>query len=141
MMSFENTFLACNPPELVGLFVVLYSDGKLQHYDKNIFATTTLLELYKHKYPEADLRLVTTNKPFSRKESIEIASREHLSFELLFLADIHVDFSLQFLERCRMIAMENQQAYFPAVFSPYNPSEFYRERIMQELITCSISFN
>ena len=130
MMSYETTFLARTPPELVGLLVILYSDGKLRRYARNIFATTTLLDLYKRKYPDADLRLVTTNRPFSRKESIEISSREYPSFELLFLADIHIDFSLQFLERCRMNAIENQQAYFPAVFNPYNPGEFYKYRVM-----------
>ena len=130
MISFENMFLARSPPELVGLFVILYSEGQVRKYSKNLFATTTLLALYKKKYPNADLRIVTTNRPFSRKESIELASKEHPSFELLFLADIHVDFSYQFLERCRMNAIENQQAYFPAVFSPYNPSEFYRDRVL-----------
>ena len=130
MISFENTFLARTPPELVGLFVILYSDGKVKKYSKNLFATTTLLRLYKKKYPTADLRLVTTDRPFSRKQSIELASRENPSFELLFLADIHVDFSHQFLERCRMNAIENNQVYFPAVFSPYNPSEFYKDRLL-----------
>ena len=130
MISFENMFLARNPPEMVGLFVILYSEGQVKKYSKNLFATTTLLQLYKRKYPNADLRLITTNRPFSRKESIELASKEHPSFELLFLADIHVDFSHQFLERCRMNAIENQQAYFPAVFSPYNPSEFYKDRVL-----------
>ena len=130
MISFENTFLARTPPELVGLFVILYSDGVVKKYSKNLFATTTLLQLYKKKYPMADLRLITTNRPFSRKESIELASQEHPSFELLFLADIHVDFSHQFLERCRMNAIENRQVYFPAVFSPYNPSEFYKDRLL-----------
>ena len=130
MISFENTFLARNPPELVSLLVILYSDGKVRKYSKNLFATTTLLQLYKKKYPNADLRLVTTNRPFSRKESIELASKEHPSFELLFLADIHIDFSHQFLERCRMNAIENKQVYFPAVFTPYNPSEFYGDRVL-----------
>ena len=130
MISFENTFLARTPPEIVGLFVILYSDGQVKKYSKNLFATTTLLRLYKKKYPDADLRLVTTDRPFSRKESIELASKEHPSFELLFLADIHVDFSHQFLDRCRMNAVENQQVYFPAVFTPYDPSLFYKDRLL-----------
>ena len=130
MISFENTFLACTPPEQVSLFVILYSDGQVKKYSKNLFATTTLLQLYKKKYPNADLRLVTTDRPFSRKESIELASREHPSFELLFLADIHVDFSHHFLERCRMNAVENHQVYFPAVFTPYDPAEFNKDRLL-----------
>lgn len=129
IMSFESSFLARKPPELVGLFVILYSDGKFRHYDRDLFAVITLLDLYKKKYPEADLRVTSTRRPYSRKESIELASREYPTYELLFLADIHVDFSLQFLERCRMNALENHQVYFPAVFSPYDPAEFYKSRI------------
>ena len=129
MMSFENSFLARNPPELVGLLVILYSDGKFRHYDKDIFAVVTLLDLYKKKYPKADLRLISTRRPYSRKESMELASKEHPTYELLFLADIHIDFSMQFLERCRMNALEDQQVYFPAVFSPYNPGTFYKTRV------------
>ena len=129
MMSFENGFLARTPPELVGLLVILYSDGKFRNYGKDLFATITLLDLYKKKYPQADLRLISTRKPYSRKECVELTSKEYPSYELLFLADIHTDFSTQFLERCRMNALENKQIYFPAVFNPYDPSDFYSDRI------------
>lgn len=130
MISFENSFLARKPPELVGLLVILYSDGKFRNYDRDIFAAISLLDLYKKKYPAADLRIISTRRPYSRKETIELASNEYPTYELLFLADIHIDFSPQFLERCRMNALESQQVYFPAVFGPYNPAEFYRSRIM-----------
>ena len=135
MISFENSFLARKPPELVGLLVILYSDGKFRNYGKDTYAVITLLDLYKKKYPEADLRLISTRRPYSRKESIELASKEYPTYELLFLADIHVDFSQQFLERCRMNALENRQVYFPAVFSPYNPTNFYTFRIRNPYAT------
>jgi hypothetical protein len=129
MLSFENSFLARNPPELVSLLVILYSDGKFKKYDKDLFSVVTLLELYRKKYPKGDLRLITTRNSYSRKETIEIASKEYPTYELLFLADIHVDFSMQFIERCRMNAVENEQVYFPMVFSPYDPIEFHKLRI------------
>ena len=129
ILSFESSFLARKPPELVGLYVIVYNDGKFRQYDKDLFAVITLLDLYKKKYPEADLRITSTRRPYSRKESIELASKEYPTYELLFLADIHIDFSLQFLERCRMNALENHQVYFPAVFSPYQPAEFYQSRV------------
>ena len=135
MISFENSFLARKPSELVGLLVILYSDGKFLNYGKDTFAVITLMDLYKKKYPQADLRLISTRRPYSRKESIELASKEYPTFELLFLADIHIDFSQQFLERCRMNAQENQQVYFPAVFSPYNPANFYTSRIRSPYAT------
>lgn len=135
MISFESGFLARNPPELVGLLVILYSDGSFQHYGKDIFAAVTLLDLYKKKYPHADLRLITTRRPYSRKETIELASMEYPTYELLFLADIHTDFSTQFLERCRMNAHEDQQVYFPAVFSLYYPADYYKERVRNPYAT------
>ena len=130
MLSFENSFLSRNPPELVSLLVILYSDGQFKKYDKDLFSVVTLLDLYRKKYPEADLRLITTRRPYSRKETVEIASKEYPNYELLFLADIHVDFSMQFVERCRMNAVENQQVYFPMIFSPYDPAEFHKSRIL-----------
>lgn len=130
MLSFENSFLARNPPELVSLLAILYSDGKFKKYDKDLFSVVTLLDLYRKKYPKADLRLITTRNPYSRKETIEIASKEYPTYELLFLADIHIDFSMQFIERCRMNAVENEQVYFPMIFSPYDPVEFHKSRIV-----------
>lgn len=136
MMSFESSFLARNPPELVGLLVVLYSsDGMFKRYDQDLYSVTMLLDLYKNKYPQADLRFVSTSKVHSRKESFIIASKEFPTYELLFLADIHIDFSMQFLERCRMNAIENKQVFFPAVFNPYNPDEFYKSRILYPYAT------
>ncbi len=131
MISFESSFLARNPPESVGLLVVLYSDdGMFKRYDDDLQAVTTLVRLYKGKYPNADLRFVSTRKPYSRIETLKIASGEFQNFELLFLADIHIDFSTTFLERCRMNTIENKQVYFPAIFNPYHPDKFYKARIL-----------
>ena len=135
MMSLERHVLARHPPELVSVLVVLYNDGKFHKYDHDLFAATTLLDLYKKKYLGADLRLISTRRPYSRKETIEIASKEYPTYDLLFLADIHVDFSHHFLDRCRMNTIDSQQAYLPAVFSPYNPGEFYKERLMHPYAT------
>ncbi len=135
IMSFENSFLARKPMEHVGMLVIMYSDGLLKAYDKDLFAVSTLITLYRNKYPEADLRLVTTKSKYSRIDMLKLASKELASYELLFLADIHIDYSMQFLERCRMNTLENKQVYFPAVFNPYNPSEFYKEKIMYPYAT------
>lgn len=135
IMSFENSFLARKPAELVGMLVIMYSDGLFRTYDKDLFAVSTLVSLYRSKYPEADLRLITTRNKYSRIDMLELASKEYSSYELLFLADIHIDFSTQFLERCRMNTYENRQVYFPAVFNPYNPSEFYKEKILYPYAT------
>ncbi len=135
IMSFENSFLARKPPELVGMLVIMYSDGKFGTYDTDLFAVSTLVNLYQKKYPEADFRLITRMKQYSRAGMLRIASEEYPSYELLFLADIHIDVSMQFLERCRMNAIEDKQVYFPSAFNPYDPSEFYQEKLKYPFAT------
>lgn len=135
IMSFENSFLAREPMEMVGMLVIVYRDRVFKTYDKDLFAVSTLLNLYRSKYPQADLRSISTLEEYSRQEMLKLASREYPSYELLFLADIHIDFSTQFLERCRMNTIENKQVYFPAVFNPYNPEEFYKEKILYPYAT------
>ena len=135
IMSFENSFLARNPMEMVGMLVIMYSDEVFKTYDKDLFAVSTLITLYRNKYPEADLRLISTRGKYSHTEMLRVASREYPSYELLFLADIHIDFSTQFLERCRMNTLEDKQVYFPAVFDPYDPAEFYKDRILYPYAT------
>lgn len=135
IMSFENSFLARDPMELVGMLVIMYSDEVFKTYDKDLFAVSTLVTLYRNKYPKADMRMISTRKKYSRTEMLQVASREYPSYELLFLADIHIDFSTQFLERCRMNTIENKQVYFPAVFNPYDPAEFYKDKILYPYAT------
>jgi hypothetical protein len=135
IMSFENSFLARDPMEVVGMLVIMYTDEAFKSYDKDLFAVSTLITLYGNKYPEADLRLISTREKYSRLEMLKVASREYPSYELLFLADIHTDFSTQFLDRCRMNTLESKQVYFPAVFNPYDPAEFYKDKILYPYAT------
>ena len=135
MMSFENSLLAHNPPEYVSLLVILYPNTATGPINKNVYTTVQLVELYRKKYPLADLQILITQKPFSRLEAFMLASKEFPTYELLFLADIHIDFSNQFLHRCRMNTIINQQVYFPAVYNPHNPSKFYKSRMLHPYAT------
>ena len=130
MMSFENSLLARNPVEPVGMLVIIYSAKEYRVTEKDTFAVSTLISLYRSKYPKADLRLITIRDKYSRKSLLKTASEQYSGYELLFLADIHIDFTTQFLERCRMNAREDKQVYFPVVFNPYKPLEFHKERIL-----------
>ena len=135
MMSFENSLLAHNPPEYVSLLVILYPNTATGPINKNVYTTVQLIELYRKKYPLADIQILITQKPFSRLEAFVLASKEFPTYELLFLADIHIDFSNQFLHRCRMNTIINQQVYFPAVYNPHNPSKFYKSRMLHPYAT------
>lgn len=135
MMSFENSLLAHNPPEYVTLLVILYPNTATGPISKNVYTTVQLVDLYRKKYPLADLQILITQKPFSRLEAFMLASKEFPTYELLFLADIHIDFSNQFLQRCRMNTIINQQVYFPAVYNPHNPSKFYKSRMLHPYAT------
>lgn len=135
MMSFENSLLAHNPPEYVSLLIILYPNTATGPISKNVYTTVQLVELYRKKYPQADLQIKITQKPFSRLEAFMLASKEFPTYELLFLADIHVDFSNQFLQRCRMNTVINQQVYFPAVYNPHDPAKFYKSRMLHPYAT------
>ena len=135
MMSFENSLLAHNPPEYVTLLIILYPNTATGPISKNVYTTVQLVDLYRKKYPQADLQILITQKPFSRLEAFALASKEFPTYELLFLADIHVDFSNQFLHRCRMNTIINQQMYFPAVYNPHDPGKFYKSRVLHPYAT------
>ena len=135
MMSFENSLLAHNPPEYVTLLIILYPNTATGPINKNVYTTVQLVELYRKKYPQADLQILITQNPFSRLEAFMLASKEFPTYELLFLADIHIDFSNQFLQRCRMNTIINRQVYFPAVYNPHDPSKFHKSRMLHPYAT------
>ena len=125
-----------NPPEYVTLLIILYPNTVTGPISKNVCTLTVqLVDLYRKKYPQADLQILITKKPFSRLEAFMLASKEFPTYELLFLADIHVDFSNQFLHRCRMNTIINQQVYFPAVYNPHDPAKFYKSRMLHPYAT------
>ena len=135
MVSFETTFLSRKVSHQVSLLVVLFSNSQVTVTKRSVFAAATLIELYQTKYPHSDLRLRTTESDVTWSELLHQAVLEYSSYELLFIATTHMDFSPQFLNHCFSNTLEGQQVYFPSPFSPFNPTTYQRSRLLYPYAT------
>ncbi|KZS15848.1 Chondroitin sulfate N-acetylgalactosaminyltransferase 2 [Daphnia magna] len=75
----------------------------------------------------SNFHLLNINSTFSRARGLQVGVEhwENSPIEddvLIFLCDVDVAFDSAFLERCRRNAQPKRQAYFPIVFSQYNPN-------------------
>ena len=82
----------------------------------------SLFSLYRSKYQSASFTLLESPALLSRSHAISIILRETRPSEILFLADLDLNFDEVFLERCRHLPLQGQQTYFPIVFSLRDPS-------------------
>lgn len=87
-----------------------------------------LLRESHRRHPHARLLVLPVAGPFSRARALE-AGAAHLSNDsLLFFCDVDLAFTAGFLQRCRSNAVAGQQAYFPVIFSQYDPRVVYGDR-------------
>ncbi|XP_037089363.1 chondroitin sulfate N-acetylgalactosaminyltransferase 1-like [Pollicipes pollicipes] len=76
---------------------------------------------------ESRIRLVEKHAIFSRGAALMEGARAWDSRQdvILFLCDVDIAFGKSFLQRCRANTQPAQKAYFPVVFSSYNPDIVY----------------
>ena len=82
------------------------------------------LDFYKSKYPKASFSVMDSPALLSQEHGISLVIRELRPNDIVFLADLELEFDSGFLERCRSIPLQGQQVYFPIVFSKAEPSLF-----------------
>lgn len=121
MDNFEKVCLISN--QNVKLIIILVDNDNNQDKEKHL----DLIKEYHNKYPKADLSVIPMSGEFSRGLALEMGVSVLSNNSLLFFCDVDLVFSGDALQRCRDNAVEGRQAYFPVVFSQYNPKIVFGE--------------
>lgn len=110
----------------VFLTVVYFGQEGLEQVKNNL---TVIAKEHKYKY----MKLVTLKEEFSRGRGLQVGALSWKSTNdvLLFLCDVDISFTIDFLERCRVNTEKGKKVYYPIIFSLYNPSVVYSLQDMQ----------
>ncbi|XP_061613608.1 chondroitin sulfate synthase 1 isoform X3 [Phyllopteryx taeniolatus] len=119
MANFERVCLI--PKQNVKLLVLLFSADNTTERVKQV----ELMREYHIKYPRAELEIKAVAGAFSRALALEAGSARFSNDSLLFYCDVDLVFTGDFLQRCRANAAPGRSAYFPVVFSQYDPEVVY----------------
>ena len=114
--TFENVALKTN--ENVSLTVVFFRDGKNEDQYKEI---DRMIHQLSTKYPSHDLHLIPLQGSFQRAIAFQKAVSLFADNALLFLVDIDCNIDQNILHRIRCNTHQGKQAFFPIMFSQYNP--------------------
>ena len=95
----------------VAMVIVLFINGK----DKNTVETATkvkgTISDLKERYKKADLSIIEHFGIFSRGYGMDIGTRSLPPKALMYFCDVDVTFTLEFLTRCRLNAVQDKQVY------------------------------
>ena len=112
LANFEKNIL--NQKENASLTVALFdgSDKAKVH---------ELIDKYKSRYSGASLSIVDIKKEeFARGVGLHHGAMSFNDNDLLFLVDVDLEISNEFLRRCRLNTIQNKQVYFPIFYKLYN---------------------
>ncbi|KAG1650374.1 Chondroitin sulfate N-acetylgalactosaminyltransferase 1 [Nymphon striatum] len=72
------------------------------------------------------MRLLTLNETFSRARGIQVGIDYWKKGDvIIFVCDVDILFTVDFLDRCRLNSIIGERVYFPILFSQYNPTIVY----------------
>ena len=132
IMTFENSFLAIHSKEYVALLVVVYHNDnlKMTGFEEGTYPVTTVLQLYKKKYPHSKIEIVTATEQPSTLELARIASAQVDQEELIFLGNVNLDIAVNFPKQCRLHVKQGEGIYAPIPYIPDNTNEFTQKRLL-----------
>ncbi|XP_022692400.1 chondroitin sulfate synthase 3-like [Varroa jacobsoni] len=96
-----------------------------------------LLEAFRIKYKNHDVRLVEASGQFSRAQALEIGAKLFSLDALLFFVDVDMIFDDGLVRRIAWNTQQGRSVYFPIVFSQYDPAQIAGS----EKIVPTISFS
>ena len=148
LRPYHETVVPVDSPEMLPTvnFVVVLSglSHRLEHfltqYEQNVLqisedATLTivlfdspdaskvrrLVQQYTSRYQGAKMTVVDSPGEFARGVGLHRGVEQFNDNDLLFLVDVDLDISTDFLQRCRLNTIPKKQVYFPIFFKLYNP--------------------
>lgn len=106
----------------------------IQH-DKNVFLTVvyfgkeglqnvqTIVSNISEVFRFKGFKIIPLEEAFSRSRGLQVGAESCKGDDdiLLFMCDVDVIFTSDFLERCRLNTENDRKVYYPIVFSLYNP--------------------
>ena len=106
------------------LAVQMRTAGERQRPKKstNVMDPKSILSLYETKYPKANFKVIDSSNLISRSHGISLVIRECKPSEIIFVADLDLEFDTGFIERCRNYPLQGQQVYFPTIFAKSDPA-------------------
>lgn len=113
MKNFEEV---CLKPQLRVKLVVAYSSSVSSPREHK-----AIMRQYQWKYPLAGLVWLDVAGNFSRGIALSLAADEFDRTALLFLCDVDLIFSKEFVDRCRTNTVLGKRVYFPIMFSQFDP--------------------
>ena len=83
------------------------------------------LKIYQDRYPNALFTILKSNGTFSRGTALDLGISSLKENDLMFLCDVDMLISKEFLARCRTNTIQNKQIYYPECFKLYNMKYVY----------------
>ena len=88
----------------------------------SVLDSRSLISQYEREFPHVSFTVLESPSLLSRDHGIALVIRELRPNDIVFLADLDLEFDAGFVERCRSIPLQGQQVYFPIFFSKADPS-------------------
>ncbi|XP_033744966.1 chondroitin sulfate N-acetylgalactosaminyltransferase 1-like [Pecten maximus] len=105
--------------EKVFLTIVYFGREGLEQVQKIVASTMAQFDF-------KNIKIVNLDEKFSRGRGLQIGALDWKGGDVvLFMCDVDIVFTVDFLERCRLNTERRKRVYYPIVFSLYNPHVVY----------------
>ena len=100
------------------IMVVMRAAEKRQAMESSV---SELVSMYETRYPRMSFKVIESPRVLARDHGISLVIRDTTPNDILFVADLDVEFDMGFIQRCRSIPLQEKQVYFPIMFAGINP--------------------